>query len=125
MKKEQGDLYSRYLANESIIRDKDFINLGTKLENIVWSLQSINIDFNGLSINEKEALAKLYSRERPIFIAELIHFKLRMIPLLFLEVMNEDTDESLSDIELAKVIYKHFENENFINRAKKRFFIEV
>lgn len=126
MTKEQGDLYSRYLANESLIRDKDFINLGTRIENIKWSLQSLGLNFNELSTKEIEAVAKLFSRERPIYVTELVHFKLRVIPLLFLEGMNEDTNDldSLSDIELAKVIYKKFKDEEYISRAKKWFLIE-
>ncbi|WP_318615309.1 hypothetical protein [Sporosarcina sp. YIM B06819] len=75
---------------------------------------------------EIEEIAKLYSEETPITIAQLVRFKSRNLPEIFLRIMEVDEVEyvDLSDDELADFLLKKFSEEEFKINASELFNID-
>lgn len=105
----------------------DLINLGTKIGNLENFLSKFDRKAEELSIEEIYSISKFYSSTRGLTYSDLLLFKHRIVALLFLEEMLEDTDDlsTTTDDELRQWIADKFENDvKFRRSAQKILYVE-
>jgi len=111
---------------KSIIKAMYLISDGLTFDTIEKAMDAYERVTKKFSVEEIDALGRLYNQENPITFAGIISSDFRIVQLTFLERMGELRDdlEPLSDQELKNLIMKKFLDEKFRKRAEKLFFIQ-
>ena len=111
---------------ESIVKAMYLVSGGLIFETIEQAMDAYKRVSKEFSVEEIDALGRLYNQENPITFAGIISSNYRIVPLTFLEKMGEISDdlEPLSDQELKDLIVEKILNERYRKRAEKLFFIQ-
>lgn len=110
---------------ESVIKTMHLVS-EYQLETIEQAMKAYKRVTEEFSLEEIDALGKLYDKENPITFAGIISSNYRIVQLTFLEKMGElrEEVEPLSDEELKNLIVENILNEHYRKRAEKLFFIQ-
>ncbi|MFI2956867.1 hypothetical protein [Priestia sp. JSM ZJ58] len=93
-------------------------------EIMIWRYELEEM-FREFDIEEMEELELLFNENQPITLGDLIRFKYRLLPEIFLNFIGVEEIEysELKDNELGNFIIEKLKDEHFSNRAKTFFSI--
>lgn len=111
---------------KSIIKAMYLVSDGLIFDTIEQAMNAYERVCKEFSVEEIDALGRLYNRENPITFTRIISSDYRIVQLVFLEKMGEFRDdlEPLSDPELKELIMEKILDEKYRKRAEKLFFIQ-
>lgn len=111
---------------KSVIKAMYLVSGGLIFETIEQAMDAYKRVSKEFSVEEIDALGRLYNQEDPITFAGIISSNYRIVQLAFLEKMGEIRDdlEPLSDQEIKDFIVEKILDEKYRKRAEKLFFIQ-
>lgn len=111
---------------KSVIKAMYLVSGGLIIETIEQAMDAYNRVSKEFSVEEIDALGRLYNQENPITFAGIISSNYKIVRLTFLEKMGELRDDldPLSDQELKDLIVEKILDEKYRKRAEKLFFIQ-
>lgn len=111
---------------KSIIKAMYLVSDGQIFDTIELAMDAYERVCKEFTVEEIDALGRLYNRENPITFTGIICSNYRVVQLVFLERMGEQRDdlEPLSDQELKELIMGKILDEKYRKRAEKLFFIQ-
>jgi len=111
---------------KSVIKAMYLVSGGLIFETIEQAMDAYKRVSKEFSVEEIDALGRLYNQENPITFAGIISSNYRIVQLAFLEKMGEIRDdlEPLSDQEIKDFIVEKILDEKYRKRAEKLFFIQ-
>lgn len=121
---EVPNVNSEYV--KSVIKAMYLVSGGLIFETIEQAMDAYKRVSKEFSVEEIDALGRLYNQEDPITFAGIISSNYRIVQLAFLEKMGEIRDdlEPLSDQEIKDFIVEKILDEKYRKRAEKLFFIQ-
>ncbi|MFJ7407166.1 MULTISPECIES: hypothetical protein [unclassified Lysinibacillus] len=111
---------------KSVIKAMFLVSDGQIYETLEQAMDAYERVSKRFSVEEIDALGRLYDKENPITFAGIISSNYKIVQLVFLEKIGESKDdlEPLSDQELKDLIVEKILDEQYRKRAEKLFFIQ-